>query len=104
MSEYSFHTVVDDSLDSQCIIEINDHSWYMRNHVNSANNAKNRFRRDRLFKIGDTVFIKIQTLKSKLSPLFKGPCTVVKVHNTKYSYDVEDPQGVLYQVHVNNMK
>ena len=104
MSEYSFLTKPAD-------FEFDEYQRvhnFARNKLKMSKrkmfNANNRFRRDRLFKIGDTVFIKIQTPKSKLSPLFKGPCTVVKVHNTKYSYDVEDPQGVLYQVHVNNMK
>ena len=64
----------------------------------------NRTRKYKKANIGDKVYVRVHDLKNKLKPICKGPVTIIKVHNSKYSYDVIDQDGVVNQVHINNIK
>ena len=103
-------------IDLQCFKEPEKFDYYKyiqlnknaRKTLKSSKKAmfdkNNKYRRDRLLKVGDKVYVKVNKVPHKLSPLYKGPMTITKVHETKFSYDVIDQQGVTYQTHINNIK
>ena len=74
---------------------------------NEANKMRKRFnvsKRNRTFKIDDRVFVKIHERSHKLSPIYKGPCRIVGIDPSGFSYNVLDPQGVVSSIHVNHIK
>lgn len=64
----------------------------------------NKSRKYKKVNLGDKVYVRVHDLQNKLKPIYKGPVTIIKVHNSKYSYDVIDQNGVVNQVHINNIK
>lgn len=68
-------------------------------------NTYDKNKRDRKFKLGDYVFVKVQDKKSKLKPLYCGPCKIIEVGRTNLSYHVlDEATGISYDVHINNIK
>ena len=61
-------------------------------------------KRNRTFNLNDKVFVRIPERSHKLSPIFKGPCRIVGIDPSGFSYNVLDPQGVVSSVHVNHIR
>ena len=64
----------------------------------------NKFKRNRCFKIGDVVYVKVQEQTNKLKPKFRGPFNVINVFPSKLSYLLEDERHNVVHAHINNIK
>ena len=64
----------------------------------------NKHKKHRKLQIGDQVYIKINEKAGKLKPFYKGPVNIINIHQSGYSYDIEDKNGVVYRTHINNIK
>ena len=56
------------------------------------------------FHVGDKVYVRIPERSGKLGPIYRGPVEIIKVYDSGYSYDIIDEDGVVYRVHVNNIR
>ena len=64
----------------------------------------NKHKRFRKLQIGDQVYVKINEKTGKLKPFYKGPVNIINIYQSGYSYDIQDNNGVIYKVHINNIK
>ena len=78
------------------------------NIIKSGQNLRSRFnvfKRNRNFVVNDYVYVKVSERSNKLKPLYNGPFRIVGVDDSGFSYNIlDDQKGVVYSVHINNIR